>query len=212
MTHKLIHTPNHLLVVDDSEIKGWYYDRFIKKVKHSGGAEYGKNTLTKSIISHLPLNDSPILEGVALLPPLEQEDDVERLIKIEQEASYKQGKGTISWYEQEKRKEYYNKAKEKYKYTEEDLRKAIDMAQEQERVTYTEDYRHTFNADEIIQSLSQPKMPVGFECEESVFFATNAFSSDITLTSEGLQDTVLKGIKTTTNSRGQTVWVGKYIF
>jgi hypothetical protein len=197
MTHKLIHTPDYLLVVDDSEIKGWYYDRFIKKVKHSGGAEYGKNTLTKSIISHLPLNDSPILEGVNLLPPLEQEDDVEGLAKTQWGNVHRTGVlGFI---------EGYNKAKEKYRFTEEDMRKAI--GETRKGMLYNKQYE-----DEYIQSLSQPKMPVGFECEESVFFATNAFSSDITLTSEGLQDTVLKGIKTTTNSRGQTVWVGKYIF
>lgn len=134
-----------------------------------------------------------------------------RIIKIEQEASYKQGKGTISWYEQEKRKEYYNKAKEKFKYTEEDMKRIYEKGYSSGRNELS-----SRESDEVkysfIQSLSQPKMPVGFECEESVFFATNAFSSDITLTSEGLQDTVLKGIKTTTNSQGQTQWVGKYIY
>jgi hypothetical protein len=68
------------------------------------------------VISHLPLNNSPILEGVDLLPPLE--DDVE---KLADEISKKHGfpeRVTIS---RESFKSGYNKAKEKYKYTEEDM-------------------------------------------------------------------------------------------
>lgn len=38
MKHDIIKTDNYLLVVDESEIKGWYYDAYINKVKHSGGA------------------------------------------------------------------------------------------------------------------------------------------------------------------------------
>jgi len=85
MIHDIIKTDNYLIIVDDSEIKGWYYDFYINKVKHSGGAEYVENGITKKIIAHLPLNTSPVLEGVDLLLPLEdgnypvafeQEDEV----------------------------------------------------------------------------------------------------------------------------------------
>ena len=79
MKHKIIFTKDYLLVVDDSEIKKWYYDSYTNKVKHSGGAEYGENSITKNILAHLQLNDSPILQGVHLLPPLEQENDVEKI-------------------------------------------------------------------------------------------------------------------------------------
>jgi hypothetical protein len=197
---------SELEVLDIRKVNDYYNEQFLFEGNNQIHMDY-----CKKIIAHLPLNNSPILTGVALLPPLEQEDDVERLIKIEQEASYKQGKGTISWYEQEKRKEYYNKAKEKYSLSNiidlyiEETRCGMDMWSKEENEVMT-------TIGKIIQSLSQPKMPVGFECEESVFFATNAFSSDITLTSEGLQDTVLKGIKTTTNSQGHIQWVGKYIY
>jgi hypothetical protein len=175
MTHKLIHTPDYLLVVDDSGTR----------------------------IAHLPLNYSPILEGVPLLPSLEQEDkelyyqkQVMQPYSVESQSYTSYENGFIDG---------YNKAKEKYKYTEEDLRKAIDMAQEQERVTYTEDYRHTFNADEIIQSLSQPNMPVGFECETITMNKGYTDEKDYPY-----QECEIP--KTTTNSQGQTVWVGKYIF
>lgn len=203
MTHKLIHTPDYLLVVDDSEIK--FKDRYFNEEDGIGlwqdaiPAYHKLNS--KKIISHLPLSNSPILEGVNLLPPLEQEDDVEKLAEeYGENIGNKNGTAAFDY------KRGYNKAKEKYKYTEEDMRNAIITTRQRTEIVGSVD------VESIIQSLSQPKMPVGFECEESVFFATNAFSSDITLTSEGLQDTVLKGIKTTTNSQGQTQWVGKYIY
>ena len=74
MTHKIIQTENYLIVVDDSEIKVGDYtfqesSNFISKYN---------NAYSKKIIAHLPLNNSPILEGVDLLPPLE-DDEVEKL-------------------------------------------------------------------------------------------------------------------------------------
>lgn len=206
MTHKLIHTPDYLLVVDDSEIK--FKDRYFNEEDGIGlwqdaiPAYHKLNS--KKIIAHLPLNNSPILEGVALLPPLEQEDDVERLIKIEQEASYKQGKGTISWYEQEKRKEYYNKAKEKFKYTEEDMKRIYEKGYSSGRNELS-----SRESDEVkysfIQSLLQPKMPVGFECETITMNKGYTDEKDYPY-----QECEIP--KTTTNSQGQIVWVGKYIY
>jgi hypothetical protein len=159
MTHKLIKTTDYILVVDDSEIqKGdcylspsgiWFYNHL----------NPNHNKESKKVCAHLPLNGSPILEGVDLLPPID--DDIERLAEIfgnnvggnEAESivlsfGYKKG---------------YKKAREKYKYTEEDMRKAIDMAT-------TSKHDSTlifFNAEEIIQYLHQ--YPTEFECEmESV--------------------------------------------
>jgi len=195
MTHKLIYTPDYLLVVDNSRV-----------------------------IAHLPINNSPILTGVDLLPSLEQEDDVERLIKIEQEASYKQGKGTISWYEQEKRKEYYNKAKEKYKYTEEDVKIAIQQAF-LSGVERLEDFEKVEKMTlENIQSLSQPKIPVGFECEIEYFYmASKMFYKDADWVKcnkdqyESIKEEIptcpLKKVhKEISTPEGHTQWVGKYIF
>ena len=132
MTHKLITTENYLLVVDDSEIKvgDWLYG------------------YSKKIIAHLPLNNSPILEGVDLLPPLE--DEVEKLAK-----EYANGTSDIDvpytnglFYGF---LEGYNKAKAKYKYTEEDVIKRVEKSRET-----------GLTAEYLMLSLQQPKMPVGF--------------------------------------------------
>ena len=101
MTHKLIKTENYLLVVDESEIKVHdYYFRYNKSVirctkiesvfneafnkneviiySHGTGDPYQRSSdYLKKIIAHLPLNGSPILEGVDLLPSIE--DDVYEL-------------------------------------------------------------------------------------------------------------------------------------
>ena len=131
-----------------------------------------------------------------LLPPLEDEvDEIDTLLKIEQEEAYKNGKGTISWYELDKRKEYYNKAKEKYKYTEDDLRKAL-----------TEKSFYELSVDEIIKSLQQPKYPIGFECEMQTPY-TDAYTEDRMRRFYGKPKA-----KTTTNSQGQTILEGKYIY
>jgi hypothetical protein len=47
MKYVIIKTEKYLLVCDDSEIKGYYYDDYVKKVRHSGGAEYAENSITR---------------------------------------------------------------------------------------------------------------------------------------------------------------------
>ena len=85
----------------------------------------------------------------------------------------------------------YNKAKETYKYTEDDLRDIWKYI-ENNRVTYKE----------YLKSLNQPNLPVAFECE--------MFSSDDIKSVE--KDWYKIGeSKTITTLRG-TEWVGKYKF
>ena len=131
---------------------------------------------------HLPLNNSPILEGVDLLPPLEQEDDVEKMARetvvgIEFQTGFIDG---------------YNKAREKYKYTEEDIARAVMFGRW--GGTMKIDY------DNFIQSLSQLKIPIGFECEMENKIAMDGHTI---IGSEP---------KTTTTPEGHTQWVGTYIF
>ena len=202
MKHEIIKTDNYLLVVDESEIKEG--NKSLLNVEgfepmiltHHEPIEEGYQG--KKIISHLPLNDSPILEGVDLLPPLEQEDDVEKIAddlypdsQYEQEIVEDRKLGFISG---------YNKAKEKYKYTEEDMymlaafvtdfiagRKGDFMITTPKNV-----------ADKFIQSLSQPKMPIGF-----VWYHNYV----PTMLGEHIAEP-----KTTTTPEGHTQWVGTYIY
>ncbi len=153
MTHKIIKTNNYLLVVDDSEIKEgdyWHYIGELEKPMlnylHSTWYDnlHDRNKY-KRVIAHLPLNGSPILEGVPLLPPnsRHQEDggdkkSVDFVTEIggteQQRLAFKDG---------------YLEARKKYKYTEEDIIKAIDMARLQGPESFLVKYRE----EEIIQSL-----------------------------------------------------------
>jgi len=225
MIHKLIKTENYLLVVDDSEIKegDCGYNGNMWKVTHIGKESnesfglmyakeygldklgYGKTILTlpknlKKAIAHLPLNNSPILEGVPLLPPLE--DEVEKLVdeykQIGKDAGLSHREYTL---EGIAFKAGYNTAKEKYKYTEEDLVWAIQEAYGHGRDEADDILYHQVEESirVITKYLQQPKIPVGFECETV---------SDIP--SKEVMGEFDSRHKTTTNSQGQTVLVGTY--
>ena len=199
----IIKTDNYLLIVSDEIPTTWYYDTYLNKLKHTGGAEYGESSISKKVIGHLPLNNSPILEGVDLLPPLE--DEVEKLANEYfsdtnlKQSSYEEGLH-IGY------KSGYNKAKEKYAQL---IEKQIS--------DFTHDLREStsnyikqncegalFGLKRLKQSLQQTKYPIGFECEMVNIPVTIYPKYDPTKHSEIP--------KTTTNSQGQTVLVGKYIY
>ena len=93
MKHKIIQTENYLLIVDDSQITEG--DWHIKINKNKVG-NYPLDSVNpnkgryKKIIAHLPLNGASILDGVDLLPPLE--DEVEEMAKEEAEKLYDKSK------------------------------------------------------------------------------------------------------------------------
>jgi hypothetical protein len=193
MKYDIIKSSNYLLVVDGSEIKegDWCYDtiedieegsRIIEKAIHS--MYLNERCGFKKIIAHLPLNNSPVLDGVDLLPELDDEpigDDLDEYIKDKR--TQEECVGFIDGYHQ---------AKEKYKYTEDDLRKALSESFKASQEGYQ------ITSDEIIQSLSQPKYPVAFETD--VRYAS--YHDDIADFE----------IITTTNSQGQKVWKGEYVY
>jgi len=193
MQHKLINTENYLLVVDDSEIKAGdlvienqelnqiFQVQDINKVNGLCRSKVDTYVIDscKKITAHLPLNNSPILEGVDLLPPLE--DEVEKLA----EEWNDKGEFTSPY----SFKAGYNKFKEKYKYTEEDILDAWELGAS-EGLPLTREKKNN-----LIKHLQQPKMPVGFKCEiNNPMFALS------------LQPQI------TTNSQGLTQWVGEYIY
>jgi hypothetical protein len=79
MKHKIIKTDNYLLVVDDSEIKvgDWYYLPRTNSVyeckEDPTELNLERRVGVSNVIAHHPLNGAPYLDGVDLLPPLEDE-------------------------------------------------------------------------------------------------------------------------------------------
>jgi hypothetical protein len=100
---------------------------------------------------------------------------------------------------EEGHKEGYNKAKEQFRYTEEDLRKANRMGIQKNPYAFDgKEPKYKYSEDEIIQSLQQPKYPIGVECEIEYI---------------GFQDEGdLEVPKSFINSQGLTQWVSRYIF
>jgi hypothetical protein len=158
MKHKIIRTENYLLVVDDSEIKegDWLYSISNQLVVQSnkGSADIINSKVTVDvlylkIIAHLPLNNSPILEGVDLLPLIE--DEVEKLAVNNANDFYE--KYRTEW--EAKKNGFidgYNKAKERHKWTDEDVIRIVEKSRET-----------GLTAEYLILSLQQPKMPIEFD-------------------------------------------------
>jgi hypothetical protein len=204
MTHKLIKTDNYLLVVDDSGIKVgdyWHYigelgNPILNNLPTTWFDKLHDKNKYKKVTAHLPLNGSPILEGVPLLPPYSrhQEDGLDDAVMSFKESWVNLG---VTDYELSAFSEGYNKAREKYKYTDEDMRKAIDMARLQGPESFLVKYRE----EEIIQSLHQ--YPTEFECEMVDFTVTKEVDYSITYSEHEPKP------KTITTAQGKQ-WVGKY--
>jgi len=219
MTHKLIKHDNYLLVVDDSEIEE--NDYFINIAqneiyKHNIINYNVSKEYLKKITAHLPLNSSPVLEGVDLLPALE--DDVEELAIIKYPIIMSPNGRTLAgghydvdlnYSERHAYKNGYNKAREKYKYTLSDIEAAVAFGMSLER--FKDDEHKLSDAAEFngfIQSFHQ--YPTEFECEtESYHYVSGGLVSQDIIGDSGLTHHVGKTIKTTTIN-GRRTWVGKY--
>ncbi len=222
MKDNFVVTENYLLVVDDSEIKEgdyFYRDSGVVSILTKELLEYYKSikdndTHTRyKIISHTPLNGAPYFDGMDVLPPL----PLNQTKYIKEYQQYPDGTHVCiaysngDWFcdcglegnvEAEKNADLILD-KLNNLYTEEHLRKTIDMAREQHLVKYTDnDYEFEHTEDEIIKSLQQPKYPIAFECvDEYVHDDTVPYPKTL-----GTQP------KTITNSDGRKEWVGKYIW
>jgi len=199
---KIIETTDYILAVSDEEIKNDEYyvswetnystepkERYVIYVRGSGL----NGTNPKKIIAYQPKGNAPELD-LSLLPEMGIEDDVEKLALQDFKdnddgfVSYKdRTEGFISGY----------KAATKT-FSEEDLKKAIDMCIDLMRDKYTEFRTHK---ETIIQSLKQPKWFVAEVID------TNSYGSEV-LT--GSYDSGNFKLKTTT-IEGKTYLVGKFI-
>ena len=164
MKYKLIQIEKYLLAIEESKVnEGDYGLGFAEGINgigrgynlffHDGSNSAKINTIaenTYKVVAHLPLNDSEILENVPLLPSLEQEDDVEKMaieeVGVDDEI--------YNPYDHETFIKGYNKAKEKYKWSDEDVIKIVEKSRET-----------GLTAEYLLLIMSQPKIPIAFECE-----------------------------------------------
>ena len=218
MEHKIIHTENYLLIVEDFKIDvGDYYltsdntilqcEKILLGLIYSSG-DYGRNTNgLKRITSHLPLNNFPILEGVSLLPDLPPiQDEVEKLAKQEAEKLHNKGKhddwdiyNQLVYEDAEMIKIGYNKAKEKYKFTEEDMKECVmyilrDLNSHNE-VDKPGNFVWTDSFNKFIESTQCLKFPTGFKSETKWI----GFDGDLEVPKTLMMD-------------GQRLWIGEYVY
>jgi len=239
MTHEIIKTADYLLAVDDSKIIegdwflpisgiGWELNK-PEQADVNMGCD---NHHCKKIIAHRPLNNAPFLEGVDVLPPFDVEDDENlNISNVSGRYTLEEAKKfAMKKFNSDKMKSEYpkggwvniddilsvlevgvecgykfgQKSKEKYKYTNEDMlvirNQLVTMlpvgdVAAWDMIQAISKYKKWL--DDYVESLSQPKMPVAFERETGRKLVLN---SGIDL------------FKITTNSQGQTQWVGKYIW
>ena len=215
MKYEIFKTDDYLLVIDDSEIKEGDYRMniqrgYVKLVDDAAEYYNQRNDVFKKVIAHLPLNNSPILEGVDLLPPFEQ-DDVEKMAKEDAIEIFGNDFSLASLSHQSQFKRGYNKAKEKY--LREIDKQISDFKHDLKECTSNYIKQNCegaiFGLTRLQQSLSQPKSPITFMFETEYDCCNryeNCKGCDATAEMINLRP------KTTTNSQGQTVWVGKYIY
>ena len=205
MKNEIIYTDDYALIVSDEHIK----DVRPHKGKYhlEDGLTINKfpNYLTdlgacKLIIAHRPLTDAPILGGVPLLPELSKEDDVVELALRTYPFGNSERNALITG---------YNKAKETYKYTEDDLIEVWNVAFE-EGVSLDDEINDPVSFKDVIQSLQQPKRPKYFQNELDVNCTGNN-NNGCFLDSAG-HNCGCVSIKTIINSQGQTELVGSYIY
>jgi hypothetical protein len=205
MKHELIKTEDYLLVVSDEVIEDVrpYVGRYhLEKgnMIHQFPTYLTDLSECKLIIAHRPLNEAPYLDGVDVLPEIEGDLHIYDAIGYagseghpDPQAFSDKQMALFQGYA-----DGYEKAKETYKYTEDDLRNAMDWIM----VQYFEFHEQptTGRREQFIQSLNQPKLPIAFDSY------TQRFADS---------DNILKqwdGPKTFTNSEGRTEWFGKYKF
>lgn len=200
MKKEIVYTDNYLLVVDNLSRPAKEGETFLSKegfIHTNTGYNYGD----KLIIAHLPLSDAPMLEGVPLLPSFRcgQQDDILLIgMQCRSEGMITSVNSFIVG---------YNKAKEKYKYTEKDLKLAMNYGYVQGDTGFIGVANLDDLLDLILRKIKKPSRPTHFECEmencdKCVYVQGGNLSSDCC--------NQLKP-KTITNSQGQVELVGKYL-
>ena len=210
MKTEIIYTEDYALIVSDKQAKenDWGYIPFeggqVKLIGKFFADDWRK------VIGYRPLNHSAwILEGVPLLPDFGLGDDVEGLAEKEYYEQSKSFEDSLvdpifdtSRFSVVGFIDGYNKAKETYKYTEEDVAKLIHLwdmhinQHEEDKGCVRLIYQH-------IQSFQQPKRPKYFNPRMKEIACPD--NKPGCLVAHFRKDTI-------TNSQGQTELIGDYIY
>ena len=133
-----------------------------------------------------------------------REDDVEKLAEEIYPETYYSGVYVDRWLK-EGFIQGYNKAKETYKYTEEDLKLAMKYGYVQGNTGF----QGVANLDDLLdlihRKIKKSSRPTHFECETITMNKGYTDESDIPYQE-------IEVPKTITNSQGLTQWVGEYIY
>ena len=223
--YKIIQTQDYLLVVDENSkpekgVHFYWHDpdgethliAFCIGVETSelrqywqakSNNEYGYGDWSEDygvkILAHLPLNNSPVLEGVDLLPKLVKENYQEianSILKDMPEGIVKSSalRGIVAGLK-------YKAATKTY--SEGNLQGLIQVLLEAHTIGTTVFMKR--KADEYIQSLNKPKLPVGFEAEYN-----KSPLEEMMPEMEGRLQ--FSQVKTIPNEQGIPVWQGTYVY
>lgn len=233
MKHEIIYTQSNAFILTDvfeNQTYCWHLKKQeilkVKGVGESSGEIHHENGWNKPgevlfIAAHRPLTDIPTLEGVPLLPVWSETEETIELNYYKELDNRREvarnftgqvaGRHPDEFGHSEIHHmvrgflEGYNKAKETYKYTEDDLTAVWNLAFN-EGMSLDDEINEPVLFKDVIKSLQQPKRPAYFEtvcdCQECGANKTN-LSLDM-----GCENK----IATITNSKGQTELVGEYIY
>lgn len=205
MKHEIIYTEDYALIVSDEKAKenDWGYIPFqggeIKLVAKFFADDW------KKVIAHRPLKDASIFKGLPLLPSFScgQQDDVQKLA-LEMGLEYYVG-GNYD-FENGIRKGY-NKAKETYQYTEEDLINFSNFVTTNlmEHSDSNGFYIGVRKVLELFKQIQKPKRPKYFTIK-----TTNMNLDEIREQGKGFLHANTDKPVIITNSQGQRELVGTY--
>jgi hypothetical protein len=206
MEHKIINTGDYLLIAEDSEIKegDWVADfrldgRILVSKWNEEDYEDGFFFDTKKIIAHLPLNNSPRLENVDLLPdlPLLEDDIYDTNIQVV-------GSDKVTTI-----KDFLKKHnKEVREYTEEDMIKCWKYASIDKNQIFGDQIGNSYMS--FIQSLQQPNIPVIFKRKQGPTVISGGLRTGNESQPPGLISNIY--YETITDSEGNTQWLGEWVY
>lgn len=177
MRYDIIYTTKYALIVSDEPKKdmeyclansedGIYNNSIVRfSTSPCPPPSVTNKSILKKIVAHRPLDGKDFLDGVIDLPsfPVHEADDVEQLAESLYGTDVDSIRGGVPYDLEADRKNGfvrgYNKAREKYEFTQEDM-EACFMAARHNIV------RNQFKYDsalDYLQHLEQSKMPVAFE-------------------------------------------------